>query len=196
MPPVFKVAKPGFDIFKDNEESFSKAEIHNKKKLDNIYAYPTFALIYWEGAKTQMLRYKRISQGLVEEGKNLNLVFVLLHETSCLLEDLNTVSKYLSKCNEKHELNSLIRTMRNHFRHDIRERFNDTSYSEKIKAHKKLGIASHLQTDITFYPEYIQIGEKKLHIEKIEQYLDWAWECMTKIWDSALEKGYIKEKFW
>lgn len=196
MPPIFKVSKPGFDIFKDNEESFSKAKIHNKKKLDTIYVYPTFALIYWKGAKTEVLRYKNMFLELAKEGKNLNFVFALLHETSCLLEDLNTVSIYLSECNEEHKLNSLIRTMRNHFRHDIRERFDDTSDARKDNAQKELGIASHLQTDMAFYPEYIQIGEKKLHIEDIEQYLDWAWECMTKIWDSALEKGYIKEKFW
>ncbi len=196
MPPVFKVAKQGFDVFKDNEESFSKAQIHNKKKLDNIYPYSAFALIYWEGAVTQVLRYKTVFQKLKKGNKNLNLVLACLHDTSCLLEDLNTVSIYLSKCGEKHELNSLIRTMRNHVRHDIRERFNDTAYSRKIKAHKKLEIASHLQTDMIFYSEYIQIGEKKLYIKDVQKYLNWAWKCMVKEWDSAFEKGYIKEKFW
>ncbi len=188
---VFKVAKMGFDIFKD-EGKDAQNKVNNKSRSSNTYFYPVLALAYFYGAEEQLLRYKRA----LSSTRCIDSALISLHEVSCLLEDLETVGIYLNKCGETHKLNSLIKTMRDHVRHDLREQFDDYSDNRKIEKHENLEISSHLQTEMYFDLEYIRIGKKKLSINAIEQYLDWAWACMEEILDSALKKGYLKEKFW
>lgn len=194
MKSVFQVAKVGFDVVKDREKIKHGIERKGKLKKSNYHLLQALGLAYFYGAKSQVFRYREASLELDTSGAKA--ILVCLHEFSCLLEDLVTVGRYLEKCNRKHKLNTLIVTMRNHIRHDIREEFDNETYLKKIKSLKKLNIPNHLQTDITFDKEYIRIGDKTLSLEEIDNYLYWAEKNIIKIFDEAYDKGYIKERFW
>lgn len=194
MPYMFQVSKKGFDVLQDKGKDITSKSNHNLKDPDETHLYPVLSLAYFFGARIQLMRYKNVSLKL--DTQNVGAVLSCLHETSCLLEDLETVSIYLERCGKKHKLNSLIKTMRHHVRHDVREQFNDNLDGRKVRKLNELGISPHLQTEIVFDKKYIKIGNKTLYIEEVNQYLDWAWQCIVEILDSALEKGYIKDKFW
>ncbi len=189
-----KVSKKGFDVIKDESEIKPNIAEKQVSQSDDYHLLQTLGLAYFYGAKLQLVRYREISSKL--ESEQVDAVLKCLHEFSCLLEDLVTVSKYLGKCGKQHKLNSLIVDMRNHIRHDIREQFDDESDCRKIQKLKSLKIPDHLQTYITFDVKYVRIGDKQLSLVEIKDYLDWVEKNMIQIFDEAYDKRYIKERFW
>ncbi len=152
--------------------------------LLSVLAWP-----YLLGAKRQVQRYKTAIQIL--QKKSIYGIQVCLHEFSCLFEDLATVARYTEMAGEKHRFHKLWLDVRNHIRHDIREEFDKTEKRKSYRA-KTLGINPNLQVSIGFDEGFIKIGETKITLSDINDYLTWAEDKIARILNEAKNKGYIK----
>jgi len=183
-----KVSKQGFDVMNIDRKRTKK--FTRKASLPHLlYA---LALPYLFGAKKQVKRYQIEASTLKE--RPVNSIYGCLHEASTLLEDLNTVAKYVEKCGNKNKLHKLWLDVRNHIRHDIREEFDNESDMRKNKRAQRLKLNPKLQTNIGFTIDLIKVGGITIKIQQINAYLKWAENIILSILNDAKRKGYIKSQ--
>lgn len=169
-----KVSKRGFDIIDFNQERKNIPKSNSPSRIKY-----TLALPYLYGAITQLKRYQIAASNL--EKKPPESTIECIHETSTLLEDLCTVSKYVEKCGNTHRLHKLWLDVRNHVRHDIREEFDNESDSRKNSRATRLKLDPKLQTSIGFSLDVIKIGVTEIKICEVVEYLDWADKVIAKV---------------
>ncbi len=179
-----KVSKSGFDV----TDRSKPRKISSKTRPD--YIIYALSLPYLNGAYNQIQRYI-YAISILEKSKT-NGVIICLHEISTLFEDLDTVARYIDETGITHDLHTLIRVVRNHIRHDIRENFDVEDHKFKNQRNSILKIDPTLQTHIGFHKDSIKIGEIIISIEEIKNYLDWARKIIEQEIKKAKEMGYIK----
>lgn len=125
------------------------------------------AIIYALGAERQLTRYRRAVGSSTYRPEYMLLVAV--HEASNLLEDLDTIQHCIK---EEHALNKQIHDMRNHIRHDIREKnVGDTKHG---KRRTRMGIKDGFNGSIEPRKDAIAIGEQVLTLSEAASYIKWA----------------------
>lgn len=184
MPYVIKVSKLGFSV-----SDLSQDRKIGSDDSDLSHLRLALALPYLLGAEDQVERYKEAIPIL---GKHtIKGIYKCLHEISTLFEDLSTVAKYMEKCGYKYDTHQLWFDIRNHIRHDIREEFNLEDNKKKNDRALRLGLDHKLQMDISFDIDYIIVGETKIEIKKVIEYLEWSKKIVAQVLSSAEKNGYI-----
>lgn len=150
----------------------------------------SLALPYLYGAKTQIERYEAAAGTL--QTSPISGVQKCLHETSCLFEDLATVSKYVEMCGETNKHHSLWFDIRNHIRHDTREEFDNLDDRRKKERAERLMISNGFQTSLGFDMNTIKVGDLSVNLEDIANYIEWAESVIQQVMDAAIEQGMIK----
>ncbi len=189
MAYIFKVSKAGYDVRDEGVKPSKKQE----KKRETVHMLHFLAYPYLRGAKLQLVRYREEASKLNRQNAP-NGIIACLHESSCLFEDIVTVLKYLEECEISHKMNHLLKNIRNHIRHDIRDNFDKESCSFKKARLKKLGIKATLQTEMEFSSEFIRVGDKTVYLKEIDSYIAWAERNINKVLINARKRGFLKEK--
>lgn len=175
-----RVMNYGLKISKKGENVIDISSEHDEAVGGNIsHVYSALAIPYLNGAVDQVKRYKNASAKLPSnpiEGVNK-----CLHEVSCLLEDLATISHYLERKGVSHPLHELWTQSRNHIRHDVRENFDVDSDRRKRLRLEYFEIDPTLQTCIGFDPNGFNIGNKTIDLSLISEYLAWASKIIADI---------------
>lgn len=188
MSYSFKTSNKGFDIDPKKNRSEGCSQNESPPREDSII-WP-LAIAYLQGAKIQLIRYQEavaILQKNAIEG-----VILCLHETSCLFEDLAVIAIYLNSLGKTHEYSDQFIMIRDHIRHDVRENLDKKDEKRKIRRLKSLKMKEHLQMDINFDPKYIKVGEIKVTVDQIEEYLRWADSIFKKLFEQGEKSGHIK----
>jgi hypothetical protein len=186
MDHGIKVSKQGYNVMDAN--SVRDNTPRNKTTLPHLLS--ALALPYLLGAKTQVKRYQLAASSLKE--RPVIGVYDCLHEASTLFEDLNTVGKYVEKCESKHENHQLWLDVRNHIRHDIREEYDNETNKRKNQRAERLKLDPKLQTNMGFTTEAIKVGGTIIEMSQIIAYIQWAESLITDILNDAKARGHIK----
>jgi hypothetical protein len=152
------------------------------------YMVSSIAVPYLLGTGVSLQRFSEASK----KEKNISYVYECLHEASSLLEDLDTVDRYVIMCGQKHELHEKILNMRNHVRHDLRDNLTHESNEGRIKRAKKLGIIEHLLVSISFDVDSITIGQTELTTTEILEFLNFSEKVFGDLIGEARTKGWIQ----
>ncbi|MDX2775986.1 hypothetical protein PV379_01280 [Streptomyces caniscabiei] len=142
------------------------------------------------GAKEQLSRYQE-AYSKVKTNPQIGVMYCL-HEVLTLLEDLDTLSWYTQVCGETNDLNKVIRDMRNHARHDLRENINHESNDGRKKRAKKLGVHENLMVHIGFDENTIKMGTTTLTLNQASDYVEWAESILTTVMATGVKAGRIK----
>ncbi len=151
--------------------------------------YKALALAYYNGAVTQVQRYRVAALGLSHDNAVM-AVCNCFHEVSCLLEDLNSIAIYCEKAGEIHDSHDLWKKARNHIRHGIREDFDKESKKQKLDSYDYFALPPDLQISIGLDKEAFMISGKLIELSMIEDYLGWA----KRIIDSIFRELEATEK--
>lgn len=178
-----KISESSKSVGKDNSSVQSN---YSDETLS--YMVSGIAIPYLRGAATSLRRFSDASK----KEKNIEHVYECLHEASCLLEDLDTVDRYVIMCGQKHELHEKILNMRNHIRHDMRDNLTHESNEGRKKRAKKLGINEKLLVAISFETDLIKIGSTSLSTNEITIFLLFADRVFAKLFEDGKAKGRIK----
>lgn len=178
-----KVSQPGHNL--DNNKSSGEPDRSNETLQ---YMLSSIAVPYLRGAAVSL---QRLSDASKKE-KNITYVYECLHEASSLLEDLDTVDRYVIMCGQKHELHEKILNMRNHVRHDLRDNLTHESNEGRIKRAKKLGINENLLVSISFDIDAITVGKTVLTTAEILEFLHFSEKIFGDLIDEATAKGRIQ----
>lgn len=181
-----KISEAGSDIVKGRNTENTTPD-HSMETLS--YMISGIALPYLRGASVSLQRFNEASQ----KEKNIEFVYDCLHEASSLLEDLDTVDRYIIMCGEKHELHDKILNMRNHIRHDMRDNLTHESNDGRRKRAKKLGIDEHLIVSISFDVGTIYIGKTSLTSSEIVEFLIFADSVFSSLVENGIAKGKITQ---
>jgi hypothetical protein len=143
----------------------------NNNFKDKAHLGAAVARPFVEGAKEQLERYVE-AQAFCKHDP-IGGVNRCQYEVSSLFEHLATVVIYLELCGIQHPDGQMLKDVRNHIRHDIREEFDE---DKKIKADraKRLGLNPKLQMDLHFLDDGIQVGGTKIENTKISSFLQVA----------------------
>lgn len=148
------------------------------------------SLAFVLGAKEQLVRYRE-AYSKVKANPQAGVMYCL-HEALTLLEDLDTLSWYTQVCGETNNLNKVIRDMRNHARHDLRENINHESNDGRKKRAKQLGIHQNLMVHIGFDENAIKMGATTLTLSQAKEYVEWAENILTTVMANGVKAGRIK----
>lgn len=182
----------GMKISKQGESVTEKVPLANnstpqQKKEALPYILYAMALPYLFGCKTQVERYQKAAK--IEQP--ITKVYICLHESSCLFEDLCTIAKYTEKCGDTHELNALWIDIRNHIRHDIREEMDNDDSKQKAGRAKRLQLNPKLQFSMGYEVDVIKVGGTIVKIDTIKEYIAWAESVIESIMKPAIDAGKI-----
>lgn len=181
-----KIAKTGHSLA--NLDSPAKVDSKPDDTLKEMVSSISLAFIL--GAKEQLTRYRDAYSKIKlnpQEG-----VLYCLHESLTLLEDLDTLSWYTQICGETNDLNKIIRDMRNHARHDLRENINHESNDGRKKRARELGLHQNLMVHIGFDENTIKMGTTILTISQAREYINWAESILTTVMANGVKAGRIK----
>jgi hypothetical protein len=181
-----KIAKTGHSV--TNPDSPAKIGGKSEDTLKEMVSSISLAFIL--GAKEQLTRYKD-AYSKVKANPQVGVMYCL-HEALTLLEDLDTLSWYAQVCGETNDLNKVIRDMRNHARHDLRENINHESNDGRKKRAKKLGLHQNLMVHIGFDENTIKMGTTTLTLSQAEEYVEWAESILTTVIADGVKTGRIK----
>lgn len=180
-----KISETGKDIVKGKSKENVKPD-YSGETLN--YMVSGIAIPYLRGASISLQRFNEASQ----KEKNIEFVYECLHEASSLLEDLDTVDRYIIMCGQKHDLHDKILNMRNHIRHDMRDNLTHESNDGRRRRAKKLGIDEHLMVSISFDVDTIFIGKTSLTSAEIVEFLTFADKVFSTLFEDGRVKGRIK----
>lgn len=180
-----KVSKPGYSVTAPDKEPAPGK--HTETATKSMVAGLSLAFI--EGAKSQIERYKEAYKRCHTNAAAGSIL--CLHETATLLEDLDTLQRYVEKCGETHELNKIIRDMRNHVRHDLRENIDDIKNKGRRDRTRKLGVHPNLLVSIGFSEDAIKMGETILTLDEAAEYIQWASDILTGIMKDEIKAGRV-----
>lgn len=154
-----------------------------------------FGQVYCIGAAMQLDRYIEAERQLREQDNKVTRMFVVMHEISCLIEDLATLAVYMRNGNIQHPKHKLWKQARHHIRHDLRDPVTNEADAKKTKKRLRfLKIGSGLRSTITFKPEKFTIGDTEIFIDEISDYIDWANEVFGLYVDWSRKVGHLKDK--
>jgi len=179
-----RISKKGFSVL---DKTLPKKTIIDStpEHVENAIANT-----YLLGANKQLIRY--LEAIATYKKQPIICTYHCLHESSSLFEDLATIAIYFKKHDHNNNLHKLLIDIRNHIRHDVREEFDKESSYRKNERAKRLNIDPTLQTNIEFDIDGIKVGEIKITIKEISDYLIWAGNILSKSFKEAKEKGQIK----
>lgn len=183
MPHGVKISQAGYDL--NNGKGSSEPDRSDETLR---YMVSGIAVPYLRGASVSLQRFSDASK----KEKNIEYVYECLHEASSLLEDLDTVDRYVIMCGQKHVLHEKILNMRNHVRHDLRDNLTHESNEGRIKRAKKLGINEKLLVSISFDVDTIIIGKTTLFITEVLEFLVFSEMVFGSLMEEAMAKGRIK----
>lgn len=186
VKPGIKISKQGYDV-KNMQKTPTKA--NKKAGMTLPYMLSSLAMPYLQGAEVTLKRYTNASQ-LVK--KDVNYIFSCLHESSSLLEHLDTVDRYVIMCGQTHKLHEKILNIRNHIRHDLRDNLSQSSNKGRKQRARKLGIDERLLVHISFKEESIDVGKTSLKVSEIVEFMKYADELFKQHIKEAQAKGQIK----
>lgn len=181
-----KVAKTGHSVTDPNAPV--KTGIQSDDTLKEMVSGISLAFIL--GAKEQLARYQ-VAYSKVKTNPQIGVMYCL-HEALTLLEDLDTLSWYTQVCGETNDLNKVIRDMRNHARHDLRENINHESNDGRQKRAKKLGVHENLMVHIGFDENTIKMGTTALTLSQASDYIEWAENILTTAMANGVKAGKIE----
>lgn len=181
-----KIAKTGHSV--TDPDTPAKNGIQSDDTLKEMVSGISLAFIL--GAKEQLARYQE-AYSKVKTNPQIGVMYCL-HEALTLLEDLDTLSWYTQVCGETNDLNKVIRDMRNHARHDLRENINHASNDSRKKRAKKLDIHENLMVHIGFDENTIKMGTTSLTLSQARDYVEWAETILTTVMTNGIKAGRIK----
>ncbi len=161
-------------------------------KSDAFFKRHTSAMLaisFVNGAMRQIEQYKTCASRL--EDDPLNASMDCLHEVSCLLEDLETIAKYMETAIGEHDDREKWRDLRDHLRHDLREVMFGDEDQRTVSRAKRLRIPNGLMFSISFKEESFTIGSKTVPLVDVTEYLDWAKSKLEDVIQEAQSMGRI-----
>lgn len=154
-----------------------------------------FGQVYCIGAAMQLDRYLEAEKQLREQDNKVTRMFVVMHEISCLIEDLACLAAYMRNGDILHPKHKLWLQARHHIRHDLRDPVGNEAHDDKTKRRLKyLKVGAGLRSTISFKTEKFTIGDTEIFINEISEYLDWANEVFGKYIAWSRKTGRLKNK--
>lgn len=140
------------------------------------------ALPYILGAEQQVDRYVVAYEKYKANPTDLRAVSLMMHEISCLVEDLDTIVIFMKARNYSHEMHKLWKEVRRHVRHDLRDESPTSADVEKTqKRALYLGFRKGMLSEIVTSRESIRFGEKTIELQTIRDYIAWVMETLEAV---------------
>lgn len=153
------------------------------------------AHIYIAGATMQLDRYIEAEQAMREKDNNATRMFVVLHEVSCLVEDLASIAAYMRLGAIDHPKHKLWKQSRHHIRHDLRDpAVTDEDKGKTRTRLKYLKMATGLASTMQFKPDHFTIGGTRIDIDEVAEYLAWANDVLGRYTDYMRSTGQMESK--
>ncbi|PKL31367.1 hypothetical protein CVV43_02575 [Candidatus Saccharibacteria bacterium HGW-Saccharibacteria-1] len=183
MSQGVQISQSGYDLDKDKRSGEPDRSVETLRYMVSGIAIP-----YLRGSSISLQRFSEASK----KEKNIAYVYECLHEASLLLEDLDTVDRYVIMCGQNHELHEKILNMRNHIRHDLRDNLTHESNKGRITRAKKLGVNENLLVSIAFDVDLIIVGKTKLTTAEVLEFLNFSGKVLNSLIDEGRLKGRVK----
>jgi hypothetical protein len=136
-------------------------------------------MTYLVGVEMQVDRFKESYAYLMANKSEIRTNSVLMHEFSCLVEDLNMIRVFMMDRGFAHANHDLYKQARHHVRHDLLDPNPAPNEVKKTAERaKELGFDEGFESMITWHKEGVMVGNRMINFEEALAYADWAKEVL------------------
>ena len=156
------------------------------------------AHVYQLGAYRQLDRYRQVYQEAMKRNNGklgVSGIFDVLHDVSCLAEDLDSLAVYLETKGFSHEKHKLWKQLRHYVRHDMRDVSSSPAQKGMTeKRHKFLGFKPGLIGELSFRSDEFTVGNHTIVIDEVADYLKWSNEIIADYVEQSRQLGHLKDQ--